>query len=134
MLFFFDSGKLVSSYPVAVGRPTWRTRLGSFTVTSREENPIWRVPRSIQIEMASEGEEVRTVVLPGPDNPLGRYALHLSIAGYLIHGTIAPRSIYTFQTHGCIRLHPDDIASLYPQIAVGEAGEIEYEPSLLAVL
>jgi L,D-transpeptidase ErfK/SrfK len=134
MLFLFDSGKVISAYPVAVGRPTWQTKLGSFTVTSKVENPIWRVPRSIQREMAAAGKRVRTVVLPGSDNPLGHYALYLSIPGYRIHGTIAPSSIYTFQTHGCIRLHPDDIASLYRQVAVGETGEIVYEPSSLAVL
>ena len=50
---------------------------------------------------------------PGPDNPLGKHWLGLSIHGYGIHGTIAPSSIYQFRTHGCIRLHPDDIAELF---------------------
>jgi L,D-transpeptidase ErfK/SrfK len=66
MLFLFEGGKVVSSFPVAVGRPTWRTTLGAFTVTNREENPNWRVPSSIQIEMAAAGKRVRMVVPPGP--------------------------------------------------------------------
>ena len=84
--------------------------------------------------MKLQGKEVLTCVPPGPDNPLGHYALDLSITGYRIHGTIAPLSIYSFSTHGCIRLHPDDMADLYTRVEVGEEGEIIYQPIMLADL
>jgi L,D-transpeptidase ErfK/SrfK len=58
----------------------------------------------------------------------------LSIPGYGIHGTIAPTSIYRFRTHGCIRLHADDIAALFSEIAPGTAGLIIYQPLLVARL
>jgi L,D-transpeptidase ErfK/SrfK len=71
-------------------------------------------------------------VPPGPDNPLGQYWLGLSLAGYGIHGTIAPASIYQFRSHGCIRLHPDDIADLFARVSIGTPGTIIYAPVLLA--
>jgi L,D-transpeptidase ErfK/SrfK len=81
--------------------------------------------------MRQAGKPVLTRVAPGPGNPLGAYWIGLDRPGYGIHGTNAPASIYRFQTHGCIRLHPDDVARLFPAVAVGAAGEIVYEPLLL---
>jgi L,D-transpeptidase ErfK/SrfK len=56
------------------------------------------------------------------------------VAGIGIHGTNAPSSIFRAATHGCIRLHPDDIARLFDQISAGMRGRIIYEPVLLAVV
>ncbi len=98
----------------------------------KRKNPVWRVPVSIQAEMAAEGKRVRTRVPPGPDNPLGKHWVGLSLDSVGCHGTIAPLSVYHFRTHGCIRLHPDDAADLYAQVEVGTPGEIIYEPVLMA--
>ena len=132
MLFYFRHGQLVRHFPVGLGRPDWRTPTGDFTIVIKEENPTWDVPPSIQEEMRREGKPVLTCVPPGPDNPLGKHWLGLSIAGIGIHGTIAPASIYRFQTHGCIRAHPDDIAGLFPLIFRGTRGPLLYKPLFLA--
>jgi L,D-transpeptidase ErfK/SrfK len=134
MLFEFRDGALHASHPVGLGRPTWQTPLGAFTVVAREENPTWHVPPSIQEEMRLAGKPVITIMPPCPANPLGLYRLTLSLPGIGIHGTIAPASIYQFQTHGCIRLHPDDICSLFADVSIGDTGRILYEPALLARL
>ena len=52
-------------------------------------------------------------VEPGPDNPLGEYALYLGWPGYLIHGTNDPRGVGRHSSRGCIRLYPDHIAELF---------------------
>lgn len=70
---------------------------------------------------------------PGPDNPLGRHWLGLSLPGVGIHGTNQPTSIYRFTTHGCIRLHPDDAADLFDLVDVGTTVDIIYAPVLLAI-
>jgi L,D-transpeptidase ErfK/SrfK len=134
MLFLKANGQVVASYPVALGRPSWPTFVGPFTVVAAEPDPVWDVPPSIQEELRRAGKKVLTRVPPGPSNPLGKYWLGLSQPNYGIHGTIAPRSIYRFETHGCIRLHPDDIADLWPRVTVGTPGEIVYEPLVLAVM
>lgn len=134
MLYYFQAGKLVAHYPVGLGRPSWPTPAGHFRTVDLQENKTWYVPKSIQEEMRREGKIVKTQVPPGPDNPLGKYWIGLSLPGIGIHGTIAPASIYYFQSHGCIRLHPDDIAALFQQVAKSQPGRIIYAPVLLARL
>ena len=134
MLFFFQTGKLVAAYPVGLGKPSWPTPAGSFHVVELRKNPTWVVPKSIQEEMRRENQVVQTRVPPGPDNPLGKFWIGLSIAGYGIHGTSAPPSVYHFQSHGCIRLHPENVEKLFPQVSVGTPGKIIYAPVLLAAL
>jgi L,D-transpeptidase ErfK/SrfK len=131
MLFRFENGAATCGYPIAAGRTTWRTPLGGFEVVTMEENPTWDVPPSIQEEMRQAGKPVLTHVPPGPDNPLGKYWIGLSLSGIGIHGTNAPSSVYKLTTHGCIRLHPDDVESLFSRIDVGTKGRFVYEPVLL---
>jgi L,D-transpeptidase ErfK/SrfK len=134
MLYYFERGRLVFQAGVGLGKPgRWRTPTGAFTIISKERHPTWEVPVSIQREMEAEGRVVLTRVPPGPENPLGEYWLGLSIPGYGIHGTIAPSSIGQFRSHGCIRLHPDDIRSLFSLVAVGTPGELVYEPVKVAL-
>lgn len=132
MLYLIRGGHLQAAYPVGLGKPSWPTPMGCFKVTGKAQDKEWRVPLSIQQEMKEAGQEVKKLVPPGPDNPLGRHWLELSLPAIGIHGTIAPSSIYRFQSHGCIRLHPDDIAALYEQVKPGLSGQIIYEPLLLA--
>jgi len=132
MLFHFNEARLRRAFPVGLGRHDWPTPTGSFKIVVKEENPTWDVPKSIQEEMQREGKAVKTCVPPGPDNPLGQHWLGLSIGGYGIHGTIAPGSIYQFQTHGCIRAHPDDVAELFEEVSRGTPVIIVYRRLMLA--
>lgn len=132
MLFALDGQSDILGYPVALGRRDWPTPLGDFTVMNKEEDPTWDVPVSIQEEMRREGRPVLQKVPPSSANPLGAFWLGLSLGSVGIHGTNAPSSIYRHTTHGCIRLHPDDIAKLYPLVPVGAKGVVRYEPILLA--
>ncbi len=132
MLFLFRAGRLVAHYPVGLGRPDWPTPVGRYRIREKVVDKTWIVPPSIQAEMAARGEPVRSRVPPGPDNPLGRHWLGLAPGAWGIHATIAPASLYHFQSHGCIRLHPDDAADLFGRIAMGEAVLLIYQPLLLA--
>jgi L,D-transpeptidase ErfK/SrfK len=132
MLFRFEEDRLSCAYPIAAGKPDWRTPLGEFEIMSKEEDPTWDVPSSIQEEMRRAGKPVLTHVPPSPDNPLGEYWIGLSLPGIGIHGTNAPSSIYRLATHGCIRLHPDDVRDLFPRVDIGTKGRVIYEPVLAA--
>ncbi len=131
MLYYFHEWELVAAYPVGLGKPSWPTPTGEFSVIDKKANKAWRVPKSIQEEMLREGQVAKTEVPPGPENPLGKFWLGLSLTSIGIHGTIAPASIYHFQSHGCIRLHPDDIEALFAQTERGATGSIIYVPLLL---
>jgi len=132
MLFYRDEERIFA-YPVAVGRPTWQTPQGAFSVTWKTEDPAWHVPASIRAESARKGRELPLVVPPGPRNPLGRFWIGLSLAGIGLHGTPVPSSIYRTATHGCVRLQGDRIEDLYGRVDVGTRGRVIYEPVLMAV-
>lgn len=125
------SVRLVAAYPVGLGMPTWPTPQGMFKVLNKSDNKTWIVPLSIQEEMRKKGQEVQKSVPPGPKNPLGKYWIGLSMNSIGIHGTLAPASIYLFKSHGCIRLHPDDIEVLFSKVVAGTQGRIIYSPVLM---
>jgi len=134
MLFYYRDGSLISSYPVAIGKPDWETPVGSFSIVSKTKNPTWVVPKNIQEEMEDEGREVKTRVAPGPGNPLGNYWMGTSIPGIGIHATNSPASIYSYHTHGCVRLEQENAKDLYARISRGVPGMIVYEPVMFAKL
>ncbi|MFU8858477.1 MAG: L,D-transpeptidase family protein [Deferrisomatales bacterium] len=132
-LYLFERGTLAARYSVGLGRPSWQTPVGSFSVLFSQMDPTWHVPRSIQEEMAREGRVVMQKVPPGPDNPLGRYWIQLSRWGYGIHGTPFPISLGQFLSHGCIRVGDAGIEDLYRRVRRGTRVEIVYLPVKLAV-
>lgn len=133
MLYLFRDGALAVKFPAGLGKPGWRTPRGAFRIISKLRDPVWRVPPSIQREMAAQGERVRKVVPPGKDNPLGRWALNTSLPGILIHETIAPSSVYRFRSHGCVRMRGEDAERLFGLVDKGDTGSIIYRPVKLAV-
>lgn len=139
MLYLYQKGNLTYSTAVALGVPVrnkqfnWQTPTGRFKIINKAKDPIWTVPPSIQEEMRLQGKDVLTVVEPGPDNPLGKYAIRTSIPGILIHSTTQPWSIYTYSSHGCIRVFPQRMEELFKLVRANLTGEIIYKPVKLAV-
>lgn len=119
---FFPRMKMVKTYPVGIGGLGSETPEGVYRVVEREVNPTWEVPPSLQ-----EKHGV-TIIPPGPDNPLGKYWIGLSLKSYGIHGTNFPWSVGRLISHGCIRLYPEHIAKLFKETSLGTFVEIIYEP------
>jgi len=118
----------VVTHPVGIGRESWETPTLTTTVSAKKAQPSWFVPESIRIEYLAKGKQLPAVVKPGPNNPLGQYALRLGETRYLIHGTNRPAGIGLRVSHGCIRLYPEDIEALFAQVAVGTEVRIVDEP------
>ena len=118
----------VMTYPISIGRMDWETPLGKTSVISKVVNPSWYVPKSVLAEHAAEGRPLPRIVPPGPDNPLGKYAMRLGLPGYLIHGTNRPAGVGMRVTHGCIRMFPEDIEFLFPRIDMNTPVRIINEP------
>jgi len=116
--YYYTSGgvKYVKTAPASVGRQDWGTPVGRTRIVAKVRNPSWYPPESIRAEHAARGDALPKVVPPGPDNPLGAYALRLGFDSYLIHGTNRPEGLGMRVTHGCVRLLPEDIAWLFPQV------------------
>ena len=112
------SPQYVHTYPISIGRQGWDTPLGETRIIRKKKLPTWYPPKSIREEYRQKGKTLEAAVPPGPDNPLGKFALYLGLPSYVIHGTNEPRGIGMRVTHGCIRLHPDDIKDLYNRISI----------------
>jgi len=111
--------KKVYIYPVGIGKEDWETPLGQMTIVKKVKNPTWHVPTSIYKFRELIGDKVSRTVPPGPDNPLGSYALYLSVKGNLIHGTNLYVGVGRRSSAGCIRLYEKDIEELYNLVDVG---------------
>jgi hypothetical protein len=109
-LALVQNGRVTKVYPVAVGKPSTPSPVGTFTIERRVMNPTY----------SHDGR----IVPPGPGNPVGTRWMGLSIRGYGIHGTNAPSSIGKAASHGCIRMAKPDLEELYAQVAVGDAVDI----------
>ena len=115
LYYFPENGGLAESFPIGTGQDAWDTPLGETTVIQKKRNPTWFVPKSVQ----KDDPTLPAIVRPGPDNPLGRYAIYLGWQSYLIHGTNNPWGVGRRVSHGCVRMYPEDIQTLFPQIPVG---------------
>jgi L,D-transpeptidase ErfK/SrfK len=119
---------VVMTYPISIGRMDWETPLGKTTIISKMRNPAWYPPASIRAEHAADGDPLPRIVPPGPQNPLGEYAMRLGLPGYLIHGTNRPAGVGMRVTHGCIRMFPEDIDYLFGRVDISTAVRIINEP------
>ena len=108
-VFSKNEDAAVQSFPLGIGDEGADTPVGTFVIVEKITDPSWHVPQSIR----RQRPQLPAVVAPGARNPLGRHALRLSRQDILIHGTNRPWGIGRRSSHGCLRLYPKDIASLF---------------------
>lgn len=115
--YFLKGTDKIYVYPVGVGRMDWKTPLGSWAITRKQEHPAWYPPESIRKEHLEMGRgELARVVPAGPDNPLGTRVLRLALPSYLLHGTNEQTGIGMRVTHGCMRFYPQHIEHIYDMV------------------
>lgn len=132
MIFLYDNGQLLHKWTVAVGTPDTPTPLGSWKISEIRNEPTWYVPPSIQKEIRDLGGEIGSTIKPGDQNPLGAYFLRLGSTTIGIHGTNRPRSLGKWDSHGCIRMHDEDVVVLAGKIKVGDPVSVTYERIFLS--
>lgn len=114
-LFYFREDGTVETFPIGVGVIDHNTPLGVVKITKKEVHPVWHVPASIR----AEDPDLPANVPPGPDNPLGDYAMQMGGSSFLIHGTNKPYGVGRNVSHGCIHLYPEDIEKLFKEVKLG---------------
>lgn len=102
-LLFFENGKYVRTFPVAVGKSATPTPEGIFYVINKYKNKEYHRKK---IEGGA------------PNNPLGTRWLGLNEKEYAIHGTNRDSSIGRKVSNGCIRMHNRDVEWLYERIPI----------------
>ncbi len=129
-LFYFPGNQTVLTFPIGVGKEGWSTPLGQTKVTLKRKDPTWIPPPSIR----AENPDLPAFIPPGPDNPMGAYALNIGLSGIAIHGTNKKYGIGLRSSHGCIRMYPEDIELLFKQVTVGTRVTIVDQPYKLGWL
>ncbi|MBW2604560.1 MAG: L,D-transpeptidase family protein [Deltaproteobacteria bacterium] len=125
---FLSKIRMVTTYPVGIGDIGWETPVSVGHVNHRQIDPTWLIPESLRAKYDA------AAIPPGPNNPLGKYWLGLSLKGYGIHGTNSPWGIGRRVSHGCIRLYPEHIALLFESVYANTPVEIVYEPVKIGFL
>lgn len=113
-----DAGT-VMTFPIGIGRTGFQTPAATTKIVAKIINPSWYPTKAHRVEHAEMGDVLPTVVPPGPDNPLGKLAIQLTLPGYFLHGTNKPAGVGQRVSHGCVRLYPDDIQSLADAAPIG---------------
>ena len=110
-----EGGKVLKSWPVAIGDPSTPTPTGSFSVRNKVMNP--------QYQSTNSGRTNPTI---GPNGPLGDRWIGFHTRGpnqFGIHGT-PPAWEWTVTSraavsHGCVRMLTPHVRYLFDQVDVG---------------
>ncbi|SNR36704.1 L,D-transpeptidase [Puniceibacterium sediminis] len=113
--YWSEDGRTYKLYPTSVPLTDDLTRRGRTSIVLKDPEPDWRPTPSMKIR----NPEWPDYVGPGPDNPLGTRAMHLSWTYYRIHGTHDTRKIGRRSSNGCIGLYNQHIEELYQLAEVG---------------
>ncbi|MEB3200057.1 MAG: L,D-transpeptidase [Synechococcaceae cyanobacterium] len=110
-----ENGKVMGSWPVAIGDPATPTPTGTFQVQNMVINP--------QYQSTKSGKINATV---GPNGPLGDRWIGFLNQGknqFGIHGTPAAWAWAVQQgaavTHGCVRMLGDHVRFLFDRVSLG---------------
>lgn len=105
-LFVYRQGRLLRTYPVAVGAPDSPTPNGDWKILERAEDPAWLPP--------DWAGEQAGILVPGgsPDNPIVSRWMGIG-DGVGIHGTRDTASLGSAASKGCVRMDPNEVVELY---------------------
>jgi lipoprotein-anchoring transpeptidase ErfK/SrfK len=112
-LALLEDGKMLKTYPIAVGARHTPSPDGDFVIVNHAKDPTYR-----------HGNKE---IAPGNSNPLGSRWMGLSLKGYGIHGTNVQSSVGKAVSHGCFRMRKQDVEELYTMVQVGDTVTIRRE-------
>ncbi|QIE47733.1 L,D-transpeptidase (plasmid) [Pseudohalocynthiibacter aestuariivivens] len=102
-------------YPTSVPMSDELTRRGYSEIIYKDDAPDWSPTPS----MRERDPSLPAYVAPGPKNPLGVRAMHLTWQYYRIHGTGDTRKIGRKSSSGCIGLYNEDIIEVFDRTPLG---------------
>ncbi len=102
--------KLVVMFTVTTGSRNDPLPVGEWGITGVGRNPPFSYQPTLFWDVPDEQEEQQ--LPPGPNGPIGVVWIDLTKEHYGIHGTNAPETIGSVESHGCVRLTNWDAARL----------------------
>ncbi|OGT41656.1 MAG: hypothetical protein A3F42_08610 [Gammaproteobacteria bacterium RIFCSPHIGHO2_12_FULL_37_34] len=119
MYYFKIGSNEVLTYPIGIGKIGKTIPITRTNITRKTKDPIWIPPQDIREFNLQQGIVLPSIMPPGPDNPLGPYAIYMQIPTYLIHSTIFPESVGRRASFGCIRMYEFDIQTFFSSVHHG---------------
>lgn len=108
--FLVDEQGVFKRYKVGLGKPGHETTLGSYKIGNKQKNPTWFKPGEGAIPAGDPRNELGTRWMPlVPAEP----GLPTDLG---LHGTIAPETIGTYSSNGCVRFYPEEVEEIYDLI------------------
>lgn len=132
MYYYPEGTDKVITYPIGIGKIGKTIPITQTAVTKKTVDPVWVPTPSIREFNLKQGIILPQIMPPGPDNPLGHYAIYMTVPTYLMHSTIFPESIGKRASFGCIRMYENDIESFFPTITKGIPVAIINSPTKVA--
>lgn len=111
-----DQNNLVASYPTTVGSTATPSPTGTHQVKVKIHEPNYTYT-------GNNGE--KSIIPPGPNNPVGSVWIGLSKPSYGIHGSPDPERISRQASAGCVRLTNWDALALLGTIKDGATVEFQ---------
>ena len=100
------NGESIETYAVGIGKPSYPTPTGSFSIRRIIWNPRWVPPRS-------RWARRKRATAPGdPKNPMKVAKIFFRPPDYYIHGTGEELSIGGDESHGCLRMTREEVEEL----------------------
>ena len=116
-----EDGNVIDQFQVAIGDSEYPTPQGKFTIRKVIWNPAWVPPDS-------KWARKKTPKPPGhPDNPMKRVKMFFKEPDYYIHGSDDIDSLGHAESHGCIRMSPEEVTRL-AQLVMEHGGKPMPEP------
>jgi L,D-transpeptidase ErfK/SrfK len=112
------------TFPIGIGEEGSVTPSGETRIVRKAANPVWYRTKN---EIAAKPWAPK-IVPPGPDNPLGAYALYLGWPSYLIHGTDDWRRVGRRDSRGCLGMYAADIETMFREVKIGTRVTVVNQP------
>lgn len=103
ILYLYEGNSEPQMYDIADGKDPYPTPRGSFSIRKLNWNPSWTPPDS-------KWARNKRATDPGdPKNPMKVVKIFFKEPDYYIHGTDDVGSLGAAESHGCLRMAPDDV-------------------------
>ncbi len=103
----FDAeSNLLVHFPCSIAQKVEKRPVGELHVAVVAPNPNYTFDPQLFPEApeAKEAPDVKLIIPPGPNNPVGTVWIGLDKPGYGMHGTPRPEDVGRTESHGCFRL------------------------------
>jgi lipoprotein-anchoring transpeptidase ErfK/SrfK len=96
---------LLAHFPCSIAALVEKRPVGELHIAVIAPNPNYTFdPKLFPESPEAQQSDLKLILPPGPNNPVGIAWIGLDRTGYGIHGTPAPEQIGRTESHGCFRL------------------------------